>query len=248
MLANLHLYCLGGLGALCLLYGIFMCFTTNLNAGTFMVLAIGAFLVAFAVFYNIIRAKTALRLLSYAGFGGIAVLVALSVFIAAYGKGDNVSFKEDALIVLGCGIRGQEVSPQLKARLDSALAYAEKNPGAIIVVSGGQGPQEDIAEALAMERYLIKKGLPADRIIREDKSTSTYTNLVNSKRLLDKAFEGEYKVALLSNEYHILRAVKTAEDADLDCAHAHADTVWYEVPIRYLRECLALTKITVFGH
>ena len=45
---------------------------------------------------------------------------------------------------------------------------ANRNYKAIIIVSGGQGPQEDITEALAMERYLKNKGIPQERIIKKN--------------------------------------------------------------------------------
>ena len=53
----------------------------------------------------------------------------------------------DAVIVLGCGVRGERVSLTLARRLDAALAYLEENPKAYVVVSGGQGAGEDISEA-----------------------------------------------------------------------------------------------------
>lgn len=61
------------------------------------------------------------------------------------------------MIVLGAGIRGEQVTLPLKMRLDKCNAYNKKNPEAFIVVTGGRGFQETITEAAAMEQYLIKK-------------------------------------------------------------------------------------------
>ncbi|NCU26351.1 YdcF family protein [Candidatus Nomurabacteria bacterium] len=65
------------------------------------------------------------------------------------------------------------ISPKLAKRLEAAIRYHTNNPDAMIVVCGGKGDQEDITEALAMERYLLSEGIPGDIIIREEKSTST---------------------------------------------------------------------------
>lgn len=112
----------------------------------------------------------------------------------------------------------------------------------MIVVSGGQGPQESITEALAMERYLIGHGVPSDRIIKEEASTSTYTNLLYSKAILDEYFKGQYRSVIITSDYHIYRAADISDDLGLYSSHIHGSTVWYEAPIRYFREILAIVK------
>lgn len=71
----------------------------------------------------------------------------------------NDSFKKavDYIIVLGSGIRSEEVPPLLKSRLDKGIEYYEKNPTAKFVVSGGQGPDEPVAEAFAMKNICFHK-------------------------------------------------------------------------------------------
>ena len=132
--------------------------------------------------------------------------------------------------------------------MDSAIKYLEANPHTIAVVSGGQGPQEDITEAEAMEIYLTDHGIAPARIIREDTSTSTYENFVNSKALLDKRFPGGWRAAFVTNDYHIFRAARVAASAGiLNITHIHyttRPTFWLP---SLLRECLAIVKYAVFG-
>ncbi|MGH2189631.1 YdcF family protein, partial [Enterococcus faecium] len=71
----------------------------------------------------------------------------------------------DYIIVLGSGIRSEEVPPLLKSRLDKGIEYYEKNPTAKFVVSGGQGPDEPVAEAFAMKKYLLSQNIPAEAIL-----------------------------------------------------------------------------------
>ena len=58
------------------------------------------------------------------------------------------------IIVLGAGVNGSTPSLSMCNRLDAALAYLNANPVATVIVSGGQGPGEDITEAKAMADYL----------------------------------------------------------------------------------------------
>lgn len=65
----------------------------------------------------------------------------------------------------------------LAARLDRALdIYQQQASATKIIVSGGQGPDEPIPEALAMQRYLIAHGVDKTDILMESHSINTYTN------------------------------------------------------------------------
>lgn len=174
-------------------------------------------------------------------------MLSIMLFIAIFGKIDNVTYKEDAAIVLGAGIKGENVTLTLSHRLDKAVEYIGKNPSAIIVVSGGQGFQEDISESLAMERYLVDNGVPNDKIIKEQKSTSTYENCLFSKELLDKYFDKPYKTVIITNDFHIYRAIQISKAVGLESTHYHAKTEWYTVSLNYLRECVAVVKTWILG-
>ena len=83
-----------------------------------------------------------------------------------------------------------------------------------MVCSGGQGRDEVISEAEAISRELIRRGVPKRRIVIEDKSKSTYENVYNSKEILDKRTEGrEYRVAIVTNNFHVYRSRWMAEYA-----------------------------------
>ena len=164
-----------------------------------------------------------------------------------YGKSDSTTYTEDAVIVLGAAVHGKSPSLTLKKRLDKAVEYHKQNPNAIIIVSGGQGAQEDISEAEAMEIYLIDQGVAADKIIKEDKSTSTTENFTFSKEILDKHFNKEYTTCFITNEYHVLRAADCAKDVGFDdISHLHSNTNLSYLMSGSLRECLAVIKHIVF--
>ena len=72
-------------------------------------------------------------------------------------------------IVLGAKVKkGNIPSLALRYRLEAALEYAEAYPDIKLVVSGGQGPDEDIEEAIVMKDYLVEHGIEEERIILEN--------------------------------------------------------------------------------
>lgn len=174
-------------------------------------------------------------------------MVLAFVCLAFLGRMDTASQEEDAVVVLGTAVQDGEVTPALRARLDVTVDYANANPDAVVVVAGGLPPGETVTEALAMERYLVTRGVAEHRIIQEGRSTSTSENFVYAKGLLDAHFGKEYTTAFVTSDYHVLRAVGIAEAAGVRATHLHADTPWYEIPVDYVREALAITKFVVTG-
>ena len=103
------------------------------------------------------------------GTGWICLLlVEIMIFSAMFSQNEK---RVDCLIVLGAQVRGKKITDSLKRRLDRAVMYLKKYPDTRVIVSGGQGPGEEISEADAMAEYLIRSGIDRERIIREDKST-----------------------------------------------------------------------------
>lgn len=232
------------LGALLLIAAVIYLIAANLNFRFFLLCGISCALILYGLFFDKLARK---KWLTRSILTLCACFIAMVVLVGAYGTNDNVTYDENAVIVLGAGIKGEYVSQLLAFRLLKAVEYIESNPEAVIVVSGGQGPDESISEALAMERYLIRRGVPAERIIKEEESTSTYENLLFSKEILDNRFKGSYKTVVITNDFHIFRAVGIAGKLGLNTTHFHAKTYWSGIPVNYTRECLALVKFWIFG-
>ena len=115
----------------------------------------------------------------------------------------------DYLIVLGAQWKGNRPSYMLQQRLDTAAQYLHENPDTFVIVSGGKGSNEVIPEAEGMALYLEQiSGIAPERILREEYSKDTYENLLFSANCLDKA---EDRVVIVTNNYHMFRALKTAQ-------------------------------------
>lgn len=126
----------------------------------------------------------------------IELLVLVNLHTKPYARCDYV-------IILGCRVKGTEVSKSLKSRLDTALEYIQGNEKVQIIVSGGQGSGEDISEALAMKNYLVERGVDENRIFMEDKSVDTAQNIRFSAEYIK---DSEAKIAVVSNDFHLFRA------------------------------------------
>lgn len=222
--------------------------TSNLNLGNILTLLLGVVLVLVGVFWGKLKAG-APKWFKATFFIFLAIVFVFSSSLYLYGKADNVTYDEDAIIVLGAGLRGSRPSSTLRGRLNAAYEYHKQNPDALIVVSGGKGHDEDITEAEAMEAYLVNLGVPTEKIVKEEKSTSTFENFVFSKEILDGLLGENYKIAYISNEYHVFRAGHIAKKAGFENAtHAHSDTIWHSVLPGTLRECVGVMKYFILGN
>ena len=236
------------LGLFFFIDSIFMAAASNFTIGIILTFALGMFFICAAVFYNKIKEMTQkgfLKVFRWIVICGLIFSFGICGFIYIYGNLPTATHSEDIIMVLGCAVKGTLPSQPLAARLDAAAHEYEKNPSAYILVSGGQGFQEDISEGQAMEDYLIRKGIPSDKIIKEEKSTSTNENFKFSKEILDERF-GDYSIAVVTNDFHLYRACCIAKLAGLSVNRIKAKTPWYSAPMMYSREVLAVLKLWVF--
>lgn len=245
---NLTKFLLLFIGSLLTANGAIMLITTNFNIGNILTVTLGLILLLYGIYFDKVNTITP-KSIKAVFVLCLCVIIAFSVFIMAYGSNNNITYKEDAVIVLGAAIHGKTPSLVLKDRLDTAVEYHKQNPDAYIIVSGGQGPQEDITEAEAMEKYLIEKGVNKDKIIKEEKATSTYENFLFSNKILKERFGEDINISFITTDFHFYRASNIAKSADISqITHIHSNTRWYSVATSVLRECLAVTKFWILGN
>ncbi|MEV6066081.1 YdcF family protein [Nocardia sp. NPDC052001] len=152
----------------------------------------------------------------------------------------------DVVMVLGCGLAGGQVTPLLASRLDRARAAYETELAAggdpILVTSGGQGPGESVAEADAMADYLEAAGVPAAKILRENRSRNTEQNLRFTTELLRERAEVAEKprMTVVTSDFHVMRSAELTRRLGLDAQVVGARTARYFVPAAFLREFAAV--------
>lgn len=153
----------------------------------------------------------------------------------------------DYMIILGCQVNGTTVSRALRYRLEEAAGYVKEQDAKnmTIIVSGGQGSGEDISEAEAMYRYLIKEGIPSGQIIKEEQSTNTVENIRYSRKLMEE----DASVIVVSNGFHIFRATHICKKQGIrqvEGLGASSD-MWMGAAY-YLREFFAVVKDFLVGN
>ena len=206
----------------------------------------GVFLPLFKKLCNksrFIRALAFLLSLSYLLFGLLFILTTALILVNSASPAPNA----DAVIVLGGGIRGDHPSLTLKYRLDAAIDYISDSPDSVIIVSGGQGPDESRTEASVMKAYLVSRGVDPDRIIEEGRSESTQENFVYSKEIVDERLGEDASVVFVTTRFHVFRAERVAAKLGIEAQGVPAKGVWYLVPNDYLRECAAITAYWFMG-
>ncbi len=150
------------------------------------------------------------------------------------------------MIVLGAKVKpGGVPSLSLKNRLEESIEYLNTYPHVKVIVSGGQGSDEDRTEASVMLDYLVKRGIPAERILVEDQSTSTYENLLFSRDLLPNDIK---QITIVSNDFHLQRAKYLAKSLGFEVDVVAAKTPKsVETKLR-IRERAALLKTYILGY
>ncbi len=178
------------------------------------------------------------------------VAVVAVVFSAMMiGAAVNRPASEDAtLIVLGAKVNGRTPSLMLRGRLEVAFDYLQAHPNAVCIVSGGQGSDEACSEAEAMAEYLIAKGIPAERILLEDRSTSTFENIQYSLEIIREKGLSE-NLAIATQEFHQYRAATLARRAGAQSVGAVTCASPLHLLLCYwVRECAAICRLLILKY
>ena len=170
------------------------------------------------------------------GFAGFMLYSILYLFIP---KKKHYDF----IIIHGAGLLdGERVTPLLKRRIDKAVEvyHKSKNSNIKIIASGGQGADEKISEAQAIVNYLLEEtDVPREAIVLEDKSTTTYENLLYSKELGEKLV-AKPQFLFVTNDYHVFRTSNYARRLKMKGDGLGCRTAGYYIPSAFIREYVAL--------
>lgn len=220
---------------------------TRFGAAFFGALAIGCGGEAFAV--RKAQASRAAR--GIARLGRVLFVLFLLSFLTVQGmillgeQPDPEAESADYVLVLGAQIYPDRPSAALKARLDTAFAYLERNPEATAILCGGQGSNEVMPEAWMMRDYLLERGVEGTRLLVEDESSNTIENIANARRAF--LSDGD-RTAVISSDFHLARARKLMASAGLDPYGVPAPTPYLAVRmVSHLREYGSIVGLIISG-
>lgn len=165
-----------------------------------------------------------------------------SIFIGTH-CGGSENPEAEYVVVLGAGVNGSEPSASLRERLQAALTYLGEYPDAVLILSGGQGENEDLTEARCMYDWLRTHGVPAENLWLEEEATSTEENILFSLELIErKTGKRPVELGVISSEYHLLRAELLAQDQGVETVLTYPATT--ENPLyfanMFMREIVAI--------
>lgn len=154
---------------------------------------------------------------------GLMTIVFLGLLAAVCVCADRTRIPKpgDCIIVLGARVwPSGRMSNSLKYRCESALEAWKGGIAQNIIVTGGQGADEPVSEASAMRAYFLENGVPEENVFAEDASANTIENFKNAKKIMED--RGWRTAVVVTNDYHVQRALWIARDAGISASAAAA--------------------------
>ena len=126
------------------------------------------------------------RLIRAAVRAGSVLILLLAGHTSAGGLVSD-SAGEKYAVVLGMALENGEPNRDLLLRAGTAEGLAKSDPDVTLILTGGNPVSEGRTEAAVMRELLTAGGVPAERIVPEDRSADTVANFRNAVRLAKKA-------------------------------------------------------------
>ena len=144
----------------------------------------------------------------------------------------------DCILVLGCGVRENgEPSLMLQDRLEMGLKLYELGAAPKLLMSGDHGTA-DYDEVNTMKDYAMAAGVPSEDVFMDHAGFSTYESMYRARDVFCAN-----RVIIVSQKYHLYRAVYDARALGLDAVGVAAEDIAYlGQTVRDLRELLARNK------
>lgn len=152
---------------------------------------------------------------------------------------EAAKFQADCIIVLGAGIR-DDGSPtwMLEDRIKIGDKLYQNHAADKIIMSGDHG-RENHDEVNTMKNYAIGEGIPSEDIFMDHAGFKTYDSLYRARDIF-----GAKKVIIVTQEYHLYRALYIADRLGMEACGVTSDLRFYSKKMVYwkFREYLARVK------
>lgn len=172
--------------------------------------------------------------------------IATTIYIFAE-RQDVVS--ADAAIVLGAAVWNDRPSPIFRERINHAIGLYQAGQVDYLIFTGGLGARDVLSEAEVARRYARARGVPDQRILIEERSTSTYENLLYAQQVARRA--GLETFVITSTPYHMRRALAVARDLGMTAYSSPTQTTrWISSSTEtyfYVREVVAMAYYLLGG-
>lgn len=149
----------------------------------------------------------------------------------------------DCILVLGCYVHSDgNPSDMLHDRLQRGVELYELGAAPKLLMSGDHG-RTNYDEVAAMKQFAINAGIPSEHIFMDHAGFSTYESIYRAKKIF-----GAKKILIVTQEYHLYRALYIADRLGVEAYGVSADYRSYSGQTgRDIREFLARVKDFVTG-
>ena len=143
----------------------------------------------------------------------------------------------DCIMVLGCGVWGEEPSPLLEDRLKRGVEVYTLGAAPKILMSGDHG-REEYDEVNVMKQYALDNGITEQNIFMDHAGFSTYESMYRAVEIF-----GVKKMIIVTQKYHLSRAVYIANKLGIEAYGVASDYRSFSGQFsRDCREVLARVK------
>ena len=149
----------------------------------------------------------------------------------------------DCIIVLGCLVKADGTpSDMLADRISVGVTLYENSTSPKLLMSGDHG-QKEYDEVNTMKSCAIAAGVPSEDIFMDHAGFSTYESIYRAKEIF-----GAEKIVIVTQEYHLYRALYVAQALGIEAYGVSADLRSYAGQTkRDVREVLARLKDVVYA-
>lgn len=157
-----------------------------------------------------------------------------NIFTADTFKNDE---KADCILILGAGVRDDKPKPMLRDRLLTGIELYKSGAAEKIIMSGDHG-RADYDEVNVMRAFALEQGVRAEDIFLDHAGFSTYDSVYRAKNIF-----GAENIIIVSQKYHLYRALYIAKKLDVKAAGVSANLNTYGGQLkRDIREIIARDK------
>ncbi len=147
----------------------------------------------------------------------------------------------DCVLVLGCGVWGEKPSHMLEDRLMVGIELCKNGASKKLLMSGDHG-RDEYDEVNVMKKFATDRGLASEDVFMDHAGFSTYESMYRARDI----FKAK-KVLIVTQEYHLYRAIYDARKLGLDAHGVTSDLRDYGgQDFRDIREFLARAKDFVY--
>ena len=184
-------------------------------------------------------------ILVFLGILGISAVLGINAIVKGTTKGKILTSQQaaeladvDCILVLGCGVKSDgSPSDMLHDRLRRGVELYELGVAPKLLMTGDHG-RENYDEVDAMKTFAVNAGIPSENVFMDHAGFSTYESMYRAKEI----FQAK-KIIIVTQEYHLYRAIYIAERLGMEAYGVSSDyRAYYGQTSRDVREILARVK------